>query len=318
MYQHEVGGRSTITAVEEKVLDGVTTKVYTIVSTIDMLNVETRTSVTAQGKVLEDVIAGIIRMRLEPEAQARDVSYKNDVIVSNAAMIDKPIARPRTRKSLHLKLFGPLGTDHLFTDERQTITPDGDAFDFKSVLPSLEGFQAARVPITEPDVQEWLKPTLYVQSDAPALVAKAKEIVGDESDARSISDKLSAWVHENMRSTFSARMTNAVEVLEHMEGDCTEHSILFIGLARAAGLPAREVAGLIYVEGVRPGFYFHQWAKVWIGKWIDVDPTFNQPIADVTHIKLAEGDLLQQARLIPIIGTIKVVVMDDEAKAADS
>ncbi len=75
---------------------------------------------------------------------------------------------------------------------------------------------------------------------------------------------------------------------------------------RAAGLPAREVAGLVYVEGVHPGFYFHQWAKVWVGKWIDVDPTFNQPLVDVTHIKLAEGDLFQQARIIPIIGQLKI------------
>ena len=65
---------------------------------------------------------------------------------------------------------------------------------------------------------------------------------------------------------------DALEVLNHMAGDCTEHSILFIGLARAAGLPAREVAGMIYVTEDPAGFYFHQWAKVWVGKWIDVDP----------------------------------------------
>ena len=107
-------------------------------------------------------------------------------------------------------------------------------------------------------------------------------------------------------------MTNALEVLKRLEGDCTEYSVLFIGLARAAGLPAREVAGLIYMTGSPPGFYFHQWAKVWVGKWIDVDPTFNQPIANATHIKLAEGDLFEQARLIPIIGRIQIEVVDTE------
>jgi transglutaminase-like putative cysteine protease len=117
-------------------------------------------------------------------------------------------------------------------------------------------------------------------------------------------------VYNNVRTTFSAQLSNALEVLDHMEGDCTEHSVLFIGLARAAGIPAREVAGLIYVESARPGFYFHQWATVWVGKWIDVDPTFNQPLADVTHIKLAEGDLFHQAKLIPIIGQIQVQVVE--------
>ena len=83
-----------------------------------------------------------------------------------------------------------------------------------------------------------------------------------------------------------------------------------MGGERAAGLPAREVAGLIYMAGAPPGCYFHQWAKVWVGRWIDVDPTFNQPFADATHIKLAEGDLFEQARLIPIIGRIQVEVLD--------
>jgi hypothetical protein len=35
-------------------------------------------------------------------------------------------------------------------------------------------------------------------------------------------------------------------------------------------------------------------------------------LADVTHIKLGEGDIFQQAQLMPIIGKIQVVVLDDE------
>ena len=42
-----------------------------------------------------------------------------------------------------------------------------------------------------------------------------------------------------------ARLSNSLDVLETLEGDCTEHSMLFIGLARALGLPAKEIAGLI-------------------------------------------------------------------------
>jgi transglutaminase-like putative cysteine protease len=177
-------------------------------------------------------------------------------------------------------------------------------------------FATVPVPITEESVLEWLKPTTFVQSDDPGLVAKAQEIVEGATDSWEINQRLCSWVYDNMKTAFSARLTNAVEVLGNMEGDCTEHSILFIGLARAAGLPAREVAGLIYV-GDQPGFYFHQWAKVWVGKWVDVDPTFDQPLADATHIKLAEGDLMEQAKLIPVIGRIRIeVVPDRKAQSA--
>ncbi len=310
MYEKEISGVSTITAIEGRVFDGVPTQVYKIDSTLDVMGIDSTTWVAESGQTLEDVVAGIITMRLEPEEQARDVNYSNDVIVSNAALVEDAIPDPRRRKELTLLLRGPLDDDHLFSDSRQHIAAVENGFRFHATLPTLEGFEPESLPITEAEVRQWLQPTLYVQSDHPNIVAKAEEIVGGETDSFTIARKLCNWVNANMRSAFSARLSNAVEVLDHLEGDCTEHSVLFIALARAAGLPAREVAGLVYVDGVQRGFYFHQWAKVWIGRWIDVDPTFNQPLADTTHIKLAEGDLFQQARLIPIIGNLRIEVVD--------
>ncbi len=307
----EIKGRSEIVAIEERLLEGAPTKVYKIHTSLDFMGIETVSYVTEQGTTLEDITAGQITMRLEPKEIAQDVDYSNDVIVSNAAIVNSPISEPRTRKDIHLRLKGPLSPAHLFNDERQFLTQNGDSFEFTAKALALDGFKTARLPVTDEKVAQWLKPTLFVQSDDPRIVQKAQEIVGDEKDTLKASKLLCEWVYENVNTIFSARLTNALEVLDSLEGDCTEHSILFVGLARAAGLPAREVAGLIYMDGSKPGFYFHQWAKVWVGKWIDVDPTWNQPLADVTHIKLAEGDLFQQAQLIPIIGQIQVEVLDD-------
>lgn len=316
MYRQEVAGLSTIVGIEERIFEGVPTKVYKIKTRLDLMGVETVSYVAENSTTLEDVIGEIITMRLEPEAVAKDVNYNNDVIVSNAAIVETPIDNPRTRQTLRLLLRGPLSSNHLFNDQRQFIESAGDHFTFVANQVSLEGFTPARLPIQDEEVQRWLGSTEFVQSDHPQLIEKAKEIIGEETDTYVISSKLCEWVHKNMRSTYSARLTNALEVLTSLTGDCTEHSILFIGLARAIGLPAREVAGLVYVPGAQSGFYFHQWAKVWIGKWIDVDPTFNQPLADVTHIKLAEGDLFEQAKLIPIIGRLKIEVLPDDASSA--
>ncbi|MBI2434617.1 MAG: transglutaminase domain-containing protein [Candidatus Hydrogenedentes bacterium] len=317
MYQREISGTSYILAKEQKVFEGVETRVYKIKTVLDLMGVETISHVAEDGTTLEDVVAGIITMRLEPEEIAKDVDYNNDVIVSNAALVDEPIKDPRKRESLRLVLKAPLTADHLFNDERQSVTVQGESFLFESHQIDVKKLTPVKLPVEDPEVVHWLLPTPFIQSDNPKLVEKAHEIIGEEKDSLKISNKLCDWVYKNTRSTFSARLTNALEVLDSMEGDCTEHSILFIGLARAAGLPAREVAGLVYVEGVQPGFYFHQWAKVWVGTWIDVDPTFNQPVADVTHIKLAEGDLFQQARLIPVIGRmeIKVAPAKDQPKS---
>lgn len=150
-----------------------------------------------------------------------------------------------------------------------------------------------------------------MQSDDQRIVEKAREIVGDETDALTVAEKLCNWVNVNMRSVFSARLSNALEALDSLEGDCTEHTVLFVGLARALGLPAKEVAGLIYVESSPLGFYFHQWASVWIGDWLDVDPAFNQVPVDVTHIRLAEGDLFRQAKILPLIGRLDIQIINE-------
>lgn len=316
MLEREITARSQLADSRIRVFDGVSTRTYKINTVIDVMNLENVSYVTEDGKTLEDEVAGMLTMRLEPKEIAQDVSYSNDTIVSNAAFVDRPIASPRTRSELRLILRGPLTASHLFNDERQFLQAKDDHFLFVSRQVSLDDVTPAELPVADPDMQQWLAPSTFVQSDHPRLVAQAREIIGDERDSLEAARLLCNWVYENVRSTYSARLSNALEVLDNREGDCTEHSVLFVGLARAAGLPAREIAGLVYVEGPQPGFYFHQWAKVWVGKWIEVDPTFNQPIADVARIKLAEGDLFQQAKIIPLIGHVEVELAPETAGAA--
>ena len=311
MFQQEIEARSEVTGIEMRNFDGVPTKVYTLKTTLSVMGIDSVSHITEEGLLLEDKIAGgLLVMRLEPEAVAKDITYRNDTIVSNAAMVDAPIRNPRSRAVLRLRIDGPLESEHLIEDSGQSFEAVGGSYLFEGRKSSVDGLAPAHVPISNDEVRRWLEPSLFVQSDDPKLIAKAREIVGGETNSLKISDRLVRWVYDNVRSTFSARLTNSLEVLESMEGDCTEHSMLYIGLARAAGLPAREVAGLIYVDTPEPGFYFHQWAMVWVGEWIDVDPTFNQPVADATHIKLAEGDLMEQIRLLPLIGQLKVEVLD--------
>jgi transglutaminase-like putative cysteine protease len=87
----------------------------------------------------------------------------------------------------------------------------------------------------------------------------------------------------------------ALALLETKEGDCSEHALLFTTLARAAGIPAREVTGLMYMgdetekvatEKVQgPLFGGHAWNEVVIeGHWVPVDATHDEVVVDATHI----------------------------------
>lgn len=310
LYEQELTCISTIIGTEERLFNGVTTKLYKIRTKVNILNLEQTSYVTEDGLVLEDIAGEIFTMRLEPKEIAQDTNYSNDVLVSNAAIVDKSIIKPREREYLKLILNGPLKENHLFCDERQQIVAEGDKFIFTAKKINPDTIPKLTFPVQDEEVKRWAEPSSFVQSDHPEMIKTAKDIIGDTNNAWEAVQKICVWVKENMKTSYSAQLTNALDVLKHREGDCTEHSLLFVGLVRAIGIPAREVAGLIYVDAPKPGFYFHQWAKVWVGKWIDVDPTFNQPLVDVTHIKIGEGDIIEQIKLIPLVGRIQITVVE--------
>lgn len=317
MYQKEVMGMSRITGVEERILNGVPTRIYEIQSVLDLMDIESTSYVAEDGTTVEDVVSGVFTMRLEPEDSAKDVEYAVDTMVSNAVLLPERIADPRTRRWLRLWLKGPLREAHLFNDVRQHMTLLDDKVDFYAERTDLSTLVIPQLPVEDPKLLRHTKPSAYIQSDDAKLVARAREIVGDEKDILKASQKICSWVHGNMRSVYSARLSNALDALESLEGDCTEYTVLFVGLAAAAGIPAKICAGLIYVDSAKSGFYFHQWASVWMGEWIDVDPAFNQIPVDVTHIKLAEGDLFRQARILPLIGRLSITVNEEAPRQDD-
>src|SRR5207244_8373563 len=107
-------------------------------------------------------------------------------------------------------------------------------------------------------------------------------------------------------TTQAGRAPSAARVLETARVDCNEAATLFVALARSTGLPARTVAGLIYLNG---RFYYHAWAEVYLNDWIAVDPTFDQFPADAAHIPITTGGLARQVELVPLIGRLKLEVL---------
>ena len=83
--------------------------------------------------------------------------------------------------------------------------------------------------------------------------------------------------------------------------------MLFTALARAAGIPSRVAAGVVYMEGA---FYYHAWSEVWLGQWVAVDPVLNQFPADATHIKFIQGGPEEHMALLKIIGQVRMEVIE--------
>ena len=154
-----------------------------------------------------------------------------------------------------------------------------------------------------------LAPTPLIQVNDPKIRARAREIVGDERDPVRAARLLTDWVYRALDKRVTLSVPSARQVLEAGRGDCNEHTVLYVALARAVGLPTRTATGLVHVRG---RFYFHAWPEVWLGRWVAVDPTLGQFPADASHLRFVIGGLARQVELVRLIGSLQVDVLDAE------
>lgn len=169
---------------------------------------------------------------------------------------------------------------------------------------------AGPVKLPVAGAEEFLKPGTSIESDAPEVRAKTSEALGPETDAVAAARKLVSWVYARMEKEPTASFPSAVEVARTLKGDCNEHAVLLAAMARAAGIPAKVEVGLIYMNRA---FYYHAWNELYLGKWVPVDATFGEFPASALHLRLAEGDLSQQAEILGLVGGIKIKVREFDA-----
>jgi transglutaminase-like putative cysteine protease len=119
-----------------------------------------------------------------------------------------------------------------------------------------------------------LAPTPYWPVDDPEVSALAKEITEGrqtpEAKVQAILDWLAPGRNANITSDGpSGSRWGVKKVLQQKYGHCWDRSDCFVTLARAVGVPARQVGGWLY------GSSGHIWAEVLVdGKeWQQVDPS---------------------------------------------
>jgi len=153
----------------------------------------------------------------------------------------------------------------------------------------------------------FLKPTPFIQSDNRKIISIVVNTLNYSDPPLVKTRKLMAWINSNIKKRPVISLPDAVSTLENGAGDCNEHAVLMAALARAAGIPAKIEAGLVYLNG---RFYYHAWNLLYLGKWITVDSLFGQMPADVTHIRFSTGDQKEQLDLMRIIGNLKIKVIE--------
>ena len=163
-----------------------------------------------------------------------------------------------------------------------------------------------------------LAETPLIQARDARIVRQAATIVDGATDPAVAARRLNDWVYREVRKQIVPSVPSAVQVLEAKRGDCNEHTVLYVAMARAAGLAARIAVGVVHLHDA---FYYHAWPEVFVkaapgrGYWLAVDPTLNQFPADPTHIVLARGGLDRQAAILPALGQARIEILSMSRRA---
>ncbi|MBD90015.1 MAG: hypothetical protein CL940_06740 [Deltaproteobacteria bacterium] len=259
----------------------------------------TLNSVVAQGGVvLETSFGAGIELRLEEKDVARSGVEGLDVL-GTAIPVKKKLGDPRkvTRLELAVSLPTPLELPNV---GNQQVTPLEDGRS-RVVLTARDAGEAS-----EELLQEALKSDATMDADHPSVALLAKSFTERFHTPEARAEAIRLWVHENLAKELATHVPTASGVLARRVGDCTEHTWLFVALCRAAGLPARPVYGLMYLGDAQPSFGYHAWAEVALGgRWHVLDPTWNEAVADATHLRLGSG----VHDVAGMIGRLKIEVL---------
>jgi hypothetical protein len=256
---------------------GLRTDVYQV--RVDVNKAVLEQEILANGDPIRGKLGGLFELRAESEEIATKLdSGEVDMVAASSIKIDYNLGPSQSVTGLTLEATG-LDEFILPSSHRQSIRRDNG----KVVLDLKADFRVDKASsLSEAEQKKYTSATATIQSDEKKVRKLAAEIVGSETDPLKKAELLKTWVYRSIRKTMACNSNTTLAILDNMAGDCTEHTLLFVSLARAVGLPARPLTGVAHVDGL---FGWHAWAEVHDGRqWVSVDPTWNELFVDSTHI----------------------------------
>ena len=127
-------------------------------------------------------------------------------------------------------------------------------------------------------------PSVLIPSDDSRIKTQSTAIIGRENNPYSRAKLIYDWMLKNGGIQTEPMKGGALEALEEKKADSYSASLLFCALARAAGIPALPVSGVLVDRSL--GTARHYWAEFWIDSfgWIPVDPALGAGAAPADFI----------------------------------
>lgn len=162
----------------------------------------------------------------------------------------------------------------------------------------------------EENMQQYLQPTVLVDSDNPAVQAFARQAVGDATDEVEQAVRLYYAVRDGFRyDPYYVNLTEdglkASTMLARGSGYCVEKANLMAASARCLGIPARfgfaDVINHLGSSKLRDSlrsdvFAFHGYVELYLnGKWVKATPAFNQELCAMMGVEPLEFNGLEDS-----------------------
>jgi len=306
---------------ENVVVKGAEVNALKVVLRARSIGMEMQWWVDADGNVVRQQMPAMMNLVIEKVSEEEALAAVAPFTIADHIPVAEPMGSARALDYVRLKAGSPgvPAAELVPATPLQTVTPLGER-DAEVIVRAEtdEGLKGHKLPFSGPELQEFLAPNDIIQSADPDVVAKAKEIIGDETYAWQAAQKLIRWVYTNMAKVdHDPRPITASECLKAMKGDCSEHATLLCALARAVGIPSKFVTGVVYLND---GYYYHAWNELYVGRWVSCDPTWGEVTSNAGHLALASGSLTRESfaktnlDAVRSMGVLTLEVLEHRAK----
>jgi transglutaminase-like putative cysteine protease len=151
----------------------------------------------------------------------------------------------------------------------------------------------------------YLQPTIFIDSDSPAVIAFADRAAADATGQKEKAIKLYNAVRDDIqydpyRIEFTPEAFRASVIIGKGFGYCVAKAIVLAAVGRAAGIPSRlrfaDVRNHLTTERLKKVmktdlFIYHGYTEFMLnGRWLKVTPTFNTSLCERFHVKPLEFD----------------------------
>lgn len=268
----------------------------------------TRLWIDAQGRVVrEETSSGTVYARTAFELAVQNFRHRDTLRLKRASERPRPglaatfppsPVRGTPVEEMRVRLSGaPLDGFDLAGDG-QTLSGDMvtvrraalDSLRPGYTLPKRDTAFAATL------VSEPLIPVAKMDVGFPLM-----RLIGSNREPVAVAGLITHWVNQRVSHDTSTLRPEALLSMSSGRGDFDAATILYVTMARSAGIPSRRVAG---VRRVGARFYYYDWPEVWLGRWVPVDPYEDQFPADASHLRLAIGLPGRRAVMATRLGTL--------------